>query len=320
MIRAWVIGSGGLLGSALCRKLFGAGTELFFPAERFCWESEHTLTSQFATAVEAFAAQAGMADRWEIYWGAGVGTMSSSGEELAQETKSLSNLLRLIKAEPELMSKPGSLVLASSAGAIYAGSITEIISENTPHAPNTAYAHEKLRQEELVRSVVLDNFKITVLVARMSTLYGPGHSASKKQGLLSHIARCILRNQPIHIYVPLDTIRDYLHADDAASSIIATLRTSSDQPSIVTKIIASEQAASIAEIVSIFKRIARRSPRIITTTSQLSSLYLRRVQFRSMVAPDCTQLGRTSLFVGISQVLAAERSAYVQNLSEYKVA
>lgn len=316
MIKAWVIGSGGLLGSALCRKLHGTGTELFVPAMRFCWESEHTLALQFAEAVEVFAGQVGIADRWEIYWSAGVGTMSSSGEELAQETKSLSYLLRLIKADPILMSKRGSFVLASSAGAIYAGPATETITENTPVAPNTAYAHEKLGQEELVRAVALDNLKISVLVARISTLYGPGHSTSKKQGLLSHIARCILRNQPIHIYVPYDTIRDYIHSDDAASSIIATLRASSGLPGTVTKIIASEQPTSIAEIISIFKKISRRSPRVITITSQLSSLYLRRIQFRSVIAPDFTQSSRTSFIVGISQVLAAERSAYVRNLSK----
>ena len=44
MIRAWVIGSGGLLGSALCRALRSTGTELFFPSERFCWGNEHKLT------------------------------------------------------------------------------------------------------------------------------------------------------------------------------------------------------------------------------------------------------------------------------------
>ena len=39
MTVAWVVGSGGLLGSALCRMLSRRDTTLFVPAERFRWES-----------------------------------------------------------------------------------------------------------------------------------------------------------------------------------------------------------------------------------------------------------------------------------------
>lgn len=311
MIRAWVIGSGGLLGSALCRALRSTGTELFFPAERFCWESEHKLASQLAAAVRTFAEQASTADRWEIYWAAGVGTMSSSAADLAPETQALSVLLRLVESQPHLTAKQGILTLASSAGAIYAGSGDEIISENTPPAPTTAYAHEKLKQEDLVRSFVLANNGIAALFARISTLYGAGHSVGKKQGLLSHIARCILRNQPISIYVPFDTIRDYIAADDAAAAILATLRLTS-QPGVLIKIIASEQPTSIAEIISIFKRTARRPPKIITSANRLSGIYSRRVRFQSVVAPESRAAG-ISLTVGISQVLVAERAAYVRS-------
>lgn len=42
------------------------------------------------------------------------------------------------------------------------------------------------------------------LIARISMFYGPGQAKDKQQGLLAHIARCILRNQPIQIYVPYD--------------------------------------------------------------------------------------------------------------------
>ena len=34
MTIAWVLGSGGLLGAALCRQLRRNGTTLFFPADR----------------------------------------------------------------------------------------------------------------------------------------------------------------------------------------------------------------------------------------------------------------------------------------------
>ena len=90
MMIAWVVGSGGLLGSALVRVLLGNGTELFSPAERFRWDDEPELAPQLAVAVRGFAARVGVTDRWEIYWAAGMGTMSSSDVDLMLETRALS--------------------------------------------------------------------------------------------------------------------------------------------------------------------------------------------------------------------------------------
>lgn len=317
MIIAWVVGSTGLLGSALCRKLCAKDTELFSPPERFRWSSELELGPQLAATVQAFAVRVGTTGaRWEIYWAAGVGTMSSSEADLALETRVLSLFLNQVESEPRLMNTPGTFAFASSAGAIYAGSPDYIINENSSPAPTTAYAREKLGQEDLVRSFVLINRQKAALLARLSTLYGPGQSVSKQQGLLAHIARCILRNQPIQIYVPFDTIRDYIATDDAATAMVTALRTACDKPGIITKIIASEQPTTIAEIISVFKRITRRTPRIITCASRLSNIYSRRVRFQSVVALERTRAPRISLLVGISQVMASERSAFVRNTFE----
>lgn len=311
MTVAWVIGSGGLLGSALCRALHARGTDLFFPSERFCWGDPQILASQFASAVEAFGMRPRTGDLWEIYWAAGVGTMSSQAAELKTETEALVTLLRLVEAQPQLAR--GNIILASSAGAIYAGSKDEVITEHSAPAPTTAYAQEKLIQEALIRSFAEANPDMTALIARISTLYGPGHSAGKKQGLLTHIARCILRNQPIQIYVPFDTIRDYITAKDAAAAMVAISRAMVGLSGTLIKIIASQEATTIAEIISIFKRLARRPPRIITSASRLSSLYSRRVEFKSVIPPHNSNIQKTSLLVGISQVFAAERKIYVQS-------
>ena len=312
MTIAWVLGSGGLLGAALCRALRNNGTELFTSPEHLCWDNGPKLASQLAFTVQAFASQVRAGDRWEIYWAAGVGTMSSSEDALAPETRALSLLLQLIESEPRLMAASGAIVFSSSAGAIYAGSRDGVVTENTSPAPTTAYACEKLRQEDLIRSFTVTNNRMTVLIARISTLYGPGQAAGKRQGLLAHIARSLLRNQPIQIYVPYDTIRDYIAADDAAAAMLAALRATSADPRLLTKIIASETPTTIAEIISIFMRIARRAPRIVTSASRLSSLYFRCMQFRSIVLPECARTPGRSLIVGIAQLLAAERAAFVR--------
>lgn len=309
---AWILGSTGLLGSALTRQLRRQGTPLFFPNERLNWDRELELPVQLATAMQAFAKLATVTDGWEIYWAAGVGTFSSAPGDLVLETRTLALLLQLIELNPALIATPGALAFASSAGAIYAGSKQEIISETTEPAPTTAYAHEKLKQEALVKSFAAVVKNSTALLARISTIYGPGQATGKQQGLLAHIARCTVRNRPIQIFVPYDTIRDYIAVDDAAASMIASLRAIDESPRVLTKIIASEHPTTIAEIISTFRKITRRAPKIVTSANKLSSLYSRRVQFRSAVLRDAPPRSCTSLLIGIAQLMAAERAAYAR--------
>jgi len=163
-----------------------------------------------------------------------------------------------------------------------------------------------------VGSFALAKIGTAVLIARISTLYGPGQATDKRQGLLAHIARSILRNQPIQIYVPYDTIRDYISASAAAAAMVSTLRMTEARPGVLLKIIASEDPVTIAEIVSIFRRIARRTPRIVTSANKLSSLYSRRVQFRSIVFPESATMPIKRLPVGIAQLMNAERMAFTR--------
>jgi UDP-glucose 4-epimerase len=313
MTVAWVLGSAGLLGAAICRTLRNQGTELFTLEQRFSWDSAVELPRQMATAVSAFAMRVCTADRWEIYWAAGIGTMSSSAESIAPETQAVSVLMNLLQSAPPLLARPGFILFASSAGAIYAGSSDDVITEASSQAPTTAYAYEKIKQEDLVRRFVLDNPSTAAVIARISTLYGPGQSAGKRQGLLSHVARSIIRNQPIQIYVPYDTIRDYIDADDAAEIMVDALRSTGQKPRVLTKIVASECPVTIAEIIGVFKRVALRAPKIVRVANRMSSLYSRRVQFRSVVMLDGKKIHPKRLPIGIARLMTAEHVEYARS-------
>lgn len=313
MAIAWVIGGNGLLGSALQSSLQQQGYDLFTPTERFTWNDASKLTEQLTQAVNEFSFAVSTADNWYIYWAAGVGTMSSSTDELATETITLAAVLTLLEGKNSLMTTTGSIAFASSAGAIYAGSKDRVINENSKAVPTTEYAKEKLKQEELLGNFSIRNDQVTVLLARISTLYGEGQANGKRQGLLAHIARCLLRQQAIHIYVPLDTIRDYITANDAAIAMIECLNRLQGKTGVYIKIIASETPTTIAEIISVFKRITRRNPRVVSSVSCLTGLYTRRVQFKSVTIPLNEKMLKTSLAVGISQVMAAERLSFTRH-------
>jgi UDP-glucose 4-epimerase len=313
MRHIWVIGAGGLLGSALSRSLGASGDTLFIPTWPMAWSDESRLLSQFQASVSTFAAAIGKADTWEIYWAAGVGTMASQSNDLVPETNALAEFLRMVEREASLRTTHGAIALASSAGAIYAGVLEGVINEHMPVAPTTPYAYAKLEQEQLLHAFAGRCRSVRTLVARISTLYGAGQALGKKQGLLTHIARSIVRNKPIQIYVPFDTIRDYIAASDAAIRVITALRDTSGVSNHVVRLVASEHPTTIAEIVATFKRVSRRTPRVVTVVSQDTALYARRVVFRSITAPRPDRLSHTSLIVGIGQLMQAERYFFAQS-------
>jgi UDP-glucose 4-epimerase len=315
MTAAWVIGGYGLLGTSLRNELVRNNCKVYMPPERFHWENEQLLVTQLRAAVTGYSAFAGNENSWQIYWAAGIGTMGSTTSELATETRVLSTLLDLLQAEPALMAMTGCISFASSAGAIYAGASDDVITENASDAPTTDYAHEKIKQENIVSAFAAKNH-VSALIARISTLYGSGQAIGKQQGLIAEIARRILRNQSIQIYVPFDTIRDYIAADDAAAMMVASTVAISGKFAAFKKIIASEQPTSIAEIIFTYKRVARRTPRVVTCASKLSTLYKRRIQFHSVVINNNQYALKTSLLVGISQVLSAERISFARSRLE----
>lgn len=312
MRHTWIIGAGGLLGSALRRTLQATGDQIFVPPKPLSWLNGQALLAQLEAAVLAFASAVAPADTWELYWAAGIGTFASTAEDMQRETVALDAFLRLLEGQPALRAAPGSIGFASSAGAIYAGARNEVITENTAVAPTTPYAHAKLAQEALVRAFTERHGGVRVLVARISTLYGVGQATQKNQGLLTHIARSIIRNRPIQIYVPFDTIRDYIPAPDVAARLVMILRQEAVQPSYQMRLVASEHPTTIAEIVATFKRVSRHIPRVVTSVSRSTALYTRRMQFRSLAPAGPHPFQKTSLIVGIGQLLQAERLYFAQ--------
>lgn len=305
----WVVGAGGMLGTALCREASRQGCKVWAPQMRFAWSEADTLARQLSAAVEDFAGRLEAGGEWRILWAAGTGAMGSNETQMRTETEAIARVLEGLQAQPRLVASRGALLLASSAGAIYAASTDPTITEHSAVAPTTPYARAKLEQEQLVARFAAAHPNTAVLIARLSTLYGPGQPSDKPQGIISHIARRTVRNQPIQIYVPYDTIRDYLYVDDAAAMCLQALDGARARGGSTTKIIASQLPTTIAEIISIFKRLTRRSPRIVTSASALSRLYMRRVVFRSVVQTEVRSLPPTPLMLGIADVLRAERSS-----------
>jgi UDP-glucose 4-epimerase len=313
---AWILGAGGLLGSSLARVLREDGTDLFEPKARLCWGDPAVFAERIRPLVQQFATRAERSARWMLLWAAGQGTMGSSSERMVRETHLLRSLLDALAKVPALRTRPGSLFFASTAGAVYAGSEDDTVTERSTPAPRAPYGVEKLAQEHLVADWQRTMGETSVLIGRISTLYGCGQGQSKSQGLISHIARCVIRDRPIHVFVPLDTIRDYLHVTDAARDIACHLKELERHYDVTTKIVAEEASTTIAQIIGRFEQVTHRKPLIVTSATRLGEQYLRRICFRSVVPPLAKAIHRTSLLVGISEVMAHERLSFARGPAE----
>lgn len=305
-ILVWVVGRGGLLGSHVVRSLAvqGPGLMVWDPGpNRIPWlEPERSLAELQAQANRfgRAASEAGLP--WAVLWCAGAGVVGTSAEALALETTHLARVLGVLgSALPDLPA--GAVVLASSAGGVYGESPDMPLTESSRCLPISAYGENKLRQEALLLEWARGFGRVSTLIARISNLYGPGQHLDKPHGLISHLSRSLLHRVPVNIYVPLDTLRDYIYAGDCAEQFVACLmRLGRDGPEHVTRIFHGGEAVTIAGIVAAFARIARGHPRIICSSDPRRHQQPLQLQFRSLVWKDVDSPVRTSLAVGIQRV------------------
>jgi UDP-glucose 4-epimerase len=259
-------------------------------------------------AVSAFASRVGQQPGagFEILWCAGVGVVGTSAADLAAETMSLRLLLDSLDAEPNLEGVPGCFFLASSAGGVYGGCQARPMTEETKPHPISDYGRAKLEQEAVVSAWSRKRPGIAVLIGRLANLYGPGQGLHKPQGLISHLSRCMILGVPAHIYVPLDTIRDYVFAEDAGKWVAAGLRRLATEAGggrrNVVKIYASEREISIAGLIGVFRRIARRQLKVVVGIRSTRAQQPALLQLRSTVWPEEPTVVRTQLLEGVSRV------------------
>ena len=305
---AWVVGAGGLLGSHVAAAL---GAQAWAPGPgKVPWRDPEAAALALAERAGRFSAAVGPGP-WALAWCAGAGVVGASRETLAVETGYLEQLLGLLGTL--LAGRPGKVLLASSAGGVYAGNPCQPLTEASRCMPMSDYGRNKLRQEDLLARWALGRPEVSTLVARISNLYGPGQDMGKPQGLIAHISRSLIHRTPVHVYVPLDTLRDYVYVADCAAQLAAGLARLAQSPAEhVTRIFHGGETVTIAGILGAFARIAKGRPRIICAPSFRRSLQPARLQFRSTVWPDLEPRARTSLAVGIQRVFRHQLALFQQ--------
>lgn len=309
MVVAWVVGQSGMLGSAVVRAVERdprrEWTRVAAPSLPWAGDDD-----EFARAVAsglaalAAAADASQGANWAIVWAAGAAVTAATAQQVARELAQFRLFCATVAAtfDAEMMAR-GCLFYASSAGGVYGGSAHPPFTEDTLPVPISLYGQFKLDAEEVARGLAEHGCR--VLVGRITNLYGPGQKLEKLQGVISHLAKAQLSPRPATIFVPLETVRDYIYIDDCAALLLDALdRLLECSPGAsVTKILGSGRGTSIADLLGKFRQIEKRRPNAMLGFSAQAALQAVDLRMRSIVWPELDRRQLTTLLAGIGATM-----------------
>jgi UDP-glucose 4-epimerase len=313
-VLVWVVGAKGLLGSSVSAAIAArpAWATSFADGERIPWGEDADLGRALRSRAARFLAEslAGGSQGWAVLWCAGAAVVASGAGEVAADLwvfeQFLAGLDASLDSNPEAAESPGHVLLASSAGGLWAGHSGPPITESTPVRPLSDYGFGHLAREAALAAFAARRATVRTASVRLSNLYGPAQRLDKAQGLVSQIARSLIHRRPVRIYVPLDTVRDYLFAADAGlgmADVLERLAQSPETgPATLVKILASEQETSVGGLLAIFRRVTRRKVAVIAGLSPLGRLQPLRLRFRSEVWTSAGRGLRTPLTEGVARI------------------
>ena len=298
---SWVIGRGGLLGRSVEQRLDDLG-RTWAPTAPFHWNDQTEFEAEIDKSVSEFIEQVG-SEKWSIHWCAGIGVVSSSLEVLSSEIKKIEIFLSRLSQSSSRFLHQGVLFYASSAGGVYAGSKGPPFTEATVPSPIGNYGLQKMQCEALFSRFTQD-FGTSSVLGRIANLYGPSQNWHKGQGVVTTICRSMLLRKPIEIFVPLETIRNYIYVDDAACDIANTVSYMSNQDfgGSLIKIIAAEYNSSISELLSESSRVFGKRPQIVLTRKKNSGVQIVDLRLRSTIEISAPRFRYTTLAVGIDRI------------------
>jgi len=275
----WTIGATGLLGSALVRQ---ARTQL--DVSPISWQDPPRAREQLIAGTRALATRAQDAP-WRILWAAGASTVATTADQTHAELLAVESLASAIADHGPR--GPGTVFLASSAGGVYAGSHPAPFSNDTPIAPISPYGILKAEQEAVIRSL---GSTCHVVIGRIANLYGPSQRLDKAQGLISMLVRAAATRQSLNIFVPLDTMRDYVFVDDAARAILSACEPSVD-PGVRVEVIASGRAVTIGHLIRLVEVVTKRKVPVALGSHPSASHQVRDLRLQPTIdVPDPTPL------------------------------
>ena len=310
---AWVIGARGLLGGATSAAISRRPDWVLLPAEPLPWSDDASLAEAASASADRLMTAAAMdgtgtAD-WAVLWVAGNAVTSTPPAAIEHELRQLRLVLDAVgtAATRHGSAEAGAVFYASSAGGVYGGSAHPPFDEQSTPVPISGYGRFKLDAEASL-TAFSESSGVSVLAGRIANLYGPGQKLGKMQGLISHLAKAQFSPKPASIFVPLETMRDYIFVRDCAELVldcVTRLRevTVSHGRTQAVKNLATGQAVTISNLLGHIRSLAKANPNVMLGYSAEASMQGLDLRITSTVWPDLDRRQLTSLPAGIKATM-----------------
>jgi UDP-glucose 4-epimerase len=247
----WILGRGGFLGTAIAREAARGGYSVF-PQKTIPWNSPSQRQSVLKATAQEFSAFARDTTP-TIVWAAGSEGVAISDTNVTSERDSFADFVSVLSQVDTLFG--ATVVVVSSAGGVFSGSPTPPFSCDSPVQAINEYGRNKIAIEEMVFAEL--NSQYRVHVARITNLYGPW--SGPRQGLINRLCTAAATREALQIYVPLDTVRDYIYVSDAARLLLLEIdlaQNSEASPSI--SLIGSGENSSIGTVINTVAHVSHR--------------------------------------------------------------
>lgn len=295
-----VVGAGGLLGSALYAQLRDVAPSVV-SIGGFDWNSNRHVRDAFRQGVSELLWQSGN-DRWSVHWCAGIATLHSNHRESDREKSLLRDFLATLDSQATRAQLcNASITFASSAGGVYANSPNPPHTEFSEPRPSTPYGRAKLSSERLLTDWC-ESRDVQLTIGRIASLYGPSQNLAKPQGLLSKVVQSALMREPLSLFVPLGTTRNYIAADDAAKLLLVQSDTKRPGTSVFN--ICSAVNVSVAEVLRTAESLVRRRIPVRQSVPSRYELTAHDLRVTSVWRSTIEAYSRTSLRVGLHKILS----------------
>lgn len=247
----WILGRGGFLGSTLSRKAHGFAFDLFthdaIPWDKSTMRADrlHSISKQFALFSEGTDPT--------IIWAAGSQGVLDSGVRASSELESFHDFVNAVSSVSEL--RGSTVTIVSSAGGVYGGSSNPPFTAKSEVRSLNQYGRDKIAIEEYSRGQLSQLFNVHI--SRLTNLYGPW--SGPRQGLINRMCTAAATREALHIYVPLNTVRDYIHVSDAAELLLLeAIQEKSLGRQFSISLIGSGESSSVGQVIDTIAHVTHR--------------------------------------------------------------
>jgi UDP-glucose 4-epimerase len=218
---------------------------------------------------------------------------------LDREVTAIKILLSCMRSSGLTANKSGRMFFASSAGGVYAGSSNPPFTEETVPIPISDYGAQKLQIEELLINFGKNN-NVEIRIGRIANIYGANQNIRKQQGIVTALVKSTILNTTVSMYVPLNTLRNYIFVSDAAFKIINFVRSSTNNHEV--RNICSNENWSLGSLIRITKDVTKKRIHLAHAVNRKSLLQPLDLSMKSLSENKESSVREVSLPVGVSVV------------------